>query len=133
MLDGLEEHPRARSAWLLSPAVATVVFFLAQLAIATLMDSSEARVAKSAAATPSAVPVKVRVVTQIRNLEEQPRQLASVPKSEAALLELFKKNGCVVFSASEVDAVGTEERKFGTEEVGVITAEAKLRAARFVR
>jgi hypothetical protein len=133
MLEGVDGHRRARSVWFLSPALATVLFFGAQLLIATVIDSPGVRVAKSAASPPSPVPVKVRVVTQIRDLEEKPRELARVPQSEAALLELFKKNGCVVFSASEVDAVGTQERRFGTEEVGVITAESKLRAARFVR
>jgi hypothetical protein len=133
MLDELEGPPRARRIWLFSPAIATALFFAAQLLLATFTGEHTNQVKSAGAQAPTAAPVKVRVVTQIRNLEDVPRQLASVPKSEAALIDLCNKNGFVVFSSSEVEAVGTQERKFGAEEVGVITADSKLRAARFVR
>lgn len=115
---------RARRVWLMSPALATVVFFAAQIAIQALVSSPGRRLTAASAETPSTTPVKVRVVTQIRSLDDRARSLAHVPKSEAALLELFKKQGCVVFSPQEVETIGTQEVRFPDQ---------KLRPARSVR
>lgn len=125
---------RVRRAWLLSPAIATGVFFVAQFFVATLPEKSRESVnAAATAEAHQAMPVKVHVVTKIRSLEESSRELASVPTSEREMLELFKRQGCVVFSAHEVDTVGTLEAHFDAEEVGIITADHKLRPARLVR
>ena len=47
--------------------------------------------------------------------------------------ELFKKQGTVVFSSSEVEKIGTQSSEFDPAEVGVITADKQVRSARFNR
>lgn len=113
------EESRVRRVWLVSPAVATVLFFIAQAILASSGDGSSS-VRAAAPDTPSAIPVKIRVVAQIKSAAEV--KAARVPESESELLELFKKQGAVVFSSSEVEDIGTQASEFETTEVGVITA-----------
>lgn len=113
------EESRVRRVWLVSPALATVLFFVAQAILAgSGAGSNEVRAA--APETPSAIPVKIRVVAQIKSAGEV--KAARVPESESELLELFKKQGAVVFSSSEVEDIGTQASEFEPAEVGVITA-----------
>jgi hypothetical protein len=132
-LEGERSEERARTAWLMSPAVATALFFAAQLILAVIPDKPSAS-ALNAAATeaPAATPVNVRVVTQIRNLDDGAHAPATarVPRSEGELLELLQKKGCVTFSTREVEKIGTLEAKFDAKEVGVITADKKLEKQR---
>jgi hypothetical protein len=131
----LEQPPldegRVRRVWLVSPALATLLFFAAQFFLASYVESPR-DVRGAAADAPTAVPVNVRVVSQIKSADEL-KPLARVPASEYELLELFKKQGCVVFSSTEVEDIGTQASEFDAAEVGVITADKQLRAARFVR
>ena len=124
---------RPRTAWLVSPAIATLLFFAAQLLLAIYSDKPQSRMAAASTEAPQTVPVQVRVVAQIRSAEDGARALASVPESEGALIELFKKRGWIVFSASEVETVDTQEASFDTAEVGVIKAATKLRPAQLAR
>lgn len=126
------ESSRARRTWLFSPAIATGIFFAAQLFV-TLAEDRSSTLHAAAADTPSATPVQVRVVTQIKSFQELSRARTRVPASEGELLELLDKRGCVVFSPQEVDKIGTLEASFEAGEVGVITADTPLRRATFRR
>jgi hypothetical protein len=128
-LDGFEDQ-RVRRVWLVSPAIATVLFFAAQLFLRGYGDASG--VNSAGTETPSAIPVAVRVVAEIKTASDV-KLAASVPANESELLELFKKNGAVVFSSTEVEKIGTQAIELEAEEVGVITADKQLRTARFVR
>jgi hypothetical protein len=123
---------RPRKSWLVSPAIATLLFFAAQLLLAIYSDKPQGRMAAASTEAPQTVPVHVRVVSQIRSAEDGGRALASVPQSEEALIELFKKRGWIVFSASEVETVDTQEASFDTEEVGVIKARQQAATGRLV-
>jgi hypothetical protein len=125
------EEARGRRVWLVSPAVATIIFFAAQILLAGYGDSSRS-VGAAATDAPSAIPVNVRVVAQIKSADDM-KPTARVPKSESELLELFNKQGGVVFSSSEVEDIATPSSEFEDQEVGVITADKQRRAARFVR
>lgn len=128
--EGFEDQ-RARRVWLVSPAIATVIFFAAQLLLAGY-GKGPSGVHGAGTETPSPIPVAVRVVAEIKTASDVKRG-ASVPTNESELLELFKKNGAVVFSSSEVENIGTQASEFDAAEVGVITADKQLRSARFVR
>lgn len=137
-LDAAElEERRVRRGWLVSPAVATALFFAAQLFLAIsgdqTIDRGSRRFSAAAANAPAAIPVETRVVTQIRNAEGPARRIAAVPASERELFDILERHGTVVFSAHEVDTVGTQEARFDAGEVGVITAEVRARRAIFTR
>ncbi|MCK6552623.1 hypothetical protein L6R52_42760 [Myxococcota bacterium] len=137
-VDGAEPDERqVRRAWLVSPAVATALFFAAQLVLAIsgdhTTDPASRRFSAAAANAPAAIPVETRVVTQIRNADGPARRVAAVPASERELLDILDRHGTVVFSASEVDTVGTQEAEFDAGEVGVITAAVRARRATFTR
>lgn len=119
------ERARRSRVWLLSPAIATAIFFIAQFLLAALADPPSSRVKGAGTEGPSATPVKVRVVSEIRSFDERRFASAKVPKSESELLELMKNRGTVVFLPSEVDTVGTVEKKFADQEVGVIKVDSK--------
>lgn len=125
-------QPRQERIWLLSPAVATLIFFASQLFIAQMRDAPKGGVHAAAAEAGRRVPVEVRIVSQIRPLEDSAKPTTRVPPSETEFFDLLERQGCVVFSASEVENIGTPERQFRPEEVGVITAD-KLRRARLSR
>lgn len=109
-----------RRTWFLPPAAAAGLFFAAHV----FLNFSEAPDARSVAGAgqngPVARPVSVRMVAEIKPTSAQVRRV--VPESEAALLELFRRDGAVLFSAEEVEVVATPERRFEPDEVGVITA-----------
>jgi hypothetical protein len=117
---------RRSRVWLASPAIATAIFFVAQFFLAAITDRPHSSVRGASAETPK-VPVKVRVVSEIRSFDSKALELKQVPSSETELLELFKKqgHGAVVFLPIEVDTVSTVEKKFATEEVGVIKVDSK--------
>jgi hypothetical protein len=123
------EDARARRVWLVSPAIATVLFFGAQFLLAGYGDTPSS-VRGAAADTPSAIPVSVRVVAEIKSAGDM-KPAARVPASESELLELFHKQGAVVFSQSEVENIGTQSSEFDDQEVEVITADKHRRTARF--
>src|SRR5687768_15186248 len=92
---GLEEA-RVRRVWLVSPAVATLIFFAAQIFISQYSGSPRA-VRGAAPDAPSATPVAMRVVATIKSADDA-KPASRVPESEEELLELFKKQGAVIFS-----------------------------------
>jgi hypothetical protein len=121
---------RPRKAWLISPAIATVLFFAAQLFLALFAEKTDSSLRAASAEPTPAIPVQVRVVAQIHSATEGTPALALVPESEEALFDLFKKQGRVVFLPSEVDTVDTPEARFDPTEVGVISAGSKVAKSR---
>jgi hypothetical protein len=108
-----------RRRFVLTPAVATIAFFAIQLLL-SLGDGRKSEIGGAAADAPAAIPVKVRVVAQIRSQDDAPRKKSAVPTTEAALLDLLRREGSVIFSSEEVEVVSTPEQEFGPEEVDVI-------------
>ena len=108
-----------RRRFVLTPAVATLLFFAIQLAL-SLGDGRKSEISGAGADTPAAIPVRVRVVAQIRSQTDTPRSKSAVPTTEAALLDLLRREGAVIFSSEEVEVVSTHEQEFGPEEVDVI-------------
>lgn len=123
---------RERRSWMISPAFATLVFIGTQLVLSVgphpRGGADNPKGLRAAAAETPAAPVRVRVVSEIRRLGDAPRSAAPVPASERELLELFRKQGSVEFAPGEVEALGTTEKRFGPEEVEVITANGLRRA-----
>lgn len=121
----------ARRRWVTSPALASVLFFAAQLLLMLTTDPEPKRgLAGAAPDTPVATPVSVRVVAEIKPVEQRPRsRTAAVPASERALLQLLERDGSVLFASDEVEVVATPAREFRAEEVEVITS----RRAKLVR
>jgi hypothetical protein len=111
--------------WFLSPALATGLFFAAQAYVSLSTPAHGTNIEGAAAETPNPTNVKVRVVEQIRPLSQM-RATKPVPMTEQELLELFARDGAVVFFQDEVEVVETSEKEFEAE---VIT----LRKARLVR
>lgn len=111
--------------WLLSPSIATAVFFVVQIFLSFSGQSTSDRIAAASADAPSPVPVQVRVVAEIQPLEKK-ATTAAVPDTEEALFELIERDGTVTFGSEEVDVVETSEREFEAIEVGVIRARATL-------
>lgn len=116
-----------RRHFVLTPAAATVLFFLAQLFFFVTDPQPSTKIAGATAEAPVPMPVKVRVVAEIRSLDDVKRPKAKVPATEAALLDLLRREGSVIFSSEEVEVVATPEQSFGPEEVDVI----RLRRATF--
>lgn len=112
--------------WTLSPALATACFFAIQAVISLSTPRESTNLEAAAAAAPNPTNVKVRVVEQIRPLDARARKPTPVPNTEAELLELFHKDGTVIFFQDEVEVVETTEKAFEPE---VIT----LRKARLVQ
>ena len=120
------DRPFRERVWFLSPAIATALFFAVQSILAFSTPRQAVTVEAAAADTPSPTNVKVRVVEQIRPLDSRARTPTRVPLTEQALLELFHRDGAVVFFQDEVEVVETSEKEFDPE---VIT----LRKAHFER
>jgi hypothetical protein len=108
-------------AWFFSPAIATALFFGIQAVVSISSPRPNSTSVEGAAAeAPKAMNVKVRVVEQIRPLDARARTPKRVPTTEQELLELFQRDGAIVFFQDEVEVVETSERKFEPE---VITAD----------
>ena len=57
------------------------------------------------------------MVEQIRPLDQKVRTPTQVPTTETELLQLFKKDGAVIFFQDEVEVVETSEREFDDEVI----------------
>jgi hypothetical protein len=106
--------------WFLSPALATAAFFGVQAVLALSYHRDASTVAAASANAPNPRHVKLRIVEQIRSAGG-PRA-SSVPETEAQLLELFRRDGAVVFFQDEVEVVEISAREFDADEAGVITS-----------
>ncbi len=109
--------------WFLSPAIATAFFFAAQLFLALTPKKMDPGVAAASAKTPTAIPMEVRIVQQIRPVEDRERssaQTVTVPQTEQDFLKLFGSDSAVVFFHDEVEVVETPAKEFETSEVDVI-------------
>ena len=109
--------PLRERVWFLSPAIATGLFFLLQAILAFSNPHPTRNLQAAAAETPSPTHVKVRVVEQIRALDARVRTPTRVPTTERELLELFHRDGAVVFFQDEVEVVETSEKKFDPEVI----------------
>jgi hypothetical protein len=103
--------------WFLSPAIATGLFFAIQAFVSFSSPRSTGNVEAAAAETPKPMNVKVRVVEQIRPLDARARIPTRVPTTEEELLELFRRDGAIVFFQDEVEVVETSEREFDPEVI----------------
>lgn len=103
--------------WFLSPAIATALFFGIQAFASFSTPRSNTNVEAAAAETPKPTNVKIRVVEQIRALDARARAPTRVPTTEEELLELFQRDGAIVFFQDEVEVVETSEREFDPEVI----------------
>jgi hypothetical protein len=111
--------------WFFSPAIATALFFAVQIALSLTSPRPSTSVEGAAADAPNATNVKIRVVEQIRPLDQKVRTPKQVPTTEAELLELFGRDGAVVFFQDEVEVVETSEREFDPEVITLRKARLK--------
>lgn len=87
----------APGVWFVSPALATIIFFVAHVLLARWGDTSTESVAGLSARTPS-LPLTGRVTAEIESVEPEPAPFACpVPASETDLLEQLDAHGRVVF------------------------------------
>ncbi len=108
---------RSDGVWFLSPAIATGLFFAAQAVLSLSAPRPAVNLEAAAADAPTPMHVKVRVVEQIRSLDARGRIPTQVPTTEEALLELFHRDGAVVFFQDEVEVVETSEKEFDPEVI----------------
>lgn len=133
MRDG-HQSDAGPKAWILSPAIATAAFFALKLALGPGADAIRTDAVLGAGAeTPSATPVQVRVVSEIRRAGDPARQARTVPDNEADLMKLLEQDGSVTFLSDEVEVVTTSEQNFAQDEALEITVPNSLRSARFAR
>jgi hypothetical protein len=110
-------RPFRERVWFLSPALATATFFGLQAILSLSTPRQSTSVEAAAADAPPATNVKVRVVEQIRPLDARLKTPSQVPTTEAELLELFHRDGAIVFFQDEVDVVETSEKSFEEEVI----------------
>lgn len=114
-------HARERI-WLLSPALATALFFALKLAFgAGAPGAGREDVAGAGAETPVAMPTTVRVVSELRRADAPQRAKRSVPRTEADLMRLFEQEGTVTFLSTEVEVVATSAPEFAPTPIEVDT------------
>jgi hypothetical protein len=111
------KRPFSERVWFFSPAIATALFFTVQIALSFSSPRQIGGVEGAAADTPNPTNVKVRVVEQIRPLDRKVHTASRVPATEAELMELFGRDGAVVFFQDEVEVVETSEREFEAEVI----------------
>lgn len=113
-------RPSEPRALFLSPAAATFVFFAARVFIG-LGTEPESSAVSLAGASGRAEATRVQVA--IPSVEQTKTRSHRVPPTESELLELLRRDGTVLFTSEDVEAVEVPAQEFTLEEVGVITVD----------
>ena len=106
--------------WFLSPAAVTGVFVVAKLVVSLALPPEPAELLGAAAEGGLETTGRARRIVRIEAAGRSIPAAQPVPDSEAALLELFAREGAVIFTSEEAEVVETASRVFDAHEVRVV-------------
>lgn len=90
-------RPKGPTVWFVSPALATIVFFVAHLSLSAWTEVPTDQVAGLSPQTPG-LPLRGRIQAPIAPVARERRTVVrTVPKSEEDLLEMLERHEAVIF------------------------------------